>query len=92
MKQDFTAHPDALYNFTIIEYLMKDILSFYDNRAPLNIFIDRSKKRERAEAFDQYALDRANYIWGATHKRGLGFNSKQLRIEHFSPLATSAYK
>jgi len=82
VKANLRKIPDVLYNYTILEFLMRDLLSFYDNIAPINIHIDRSKDRTRAEAFNLYAFDKASYIWQQVLKRKTPFNLGNLTVEH----------
>lgn len=74
--------PDVLYNFAILESLMRDLLSFYDNVSPINIYIDRSKDSARAEAFNNYARDKASYTWRVVLNKKTRFNSRFLVVEH----------
>lgn len=74
--------PDVLYNYTILEFIMKDILSFYDNNSSINIHIDRSKDKSRADAFNIYAYDKASYIWQQVLKKKRPFNLGNLTVEH----------
>jgi len=74
--------PDVLYNYTLLEYIMRDLLSFYDNVVPLNIHIDKSKNQARADAFNVYAFDKASFVWHQVLKRKKPFNLANLSIEH----------
>lgn len=82
VKSNLRGIPDILYNYTILEFLMRDILSFYNNTTQINIYIDRSKGKNRAEAFNTYAQDKASYIWKRVLDKKSRFNSKYLHAEH----------
>ncbi len=82
VAEDLRGIPETLYNYTILESLMKDVLSHYDNVAPLNFYIDRSKDKARAEAFNKYALEKASYTWRKVLKNRARFSSENLRVEH----------
>jgi hypothetical protein len=82
VKPNLRGIPDILYNYTILEFLMRDILSFHNNTTQINIYIDRSKDKNRAEAFNIYAQNKASYIWKRVLDNNSRFNSKYLHVEH----------
>jgi hypothetical protein len=82
VKPELKEAPDALYNYTLLESLMRDLLDVYDNASPINIYVDRSKNKRKIRDFNIYAQGKASYIWGAILRRPVAFNLEKLRIEH----------
>ena len=82
VKPELREIPNQLYNYLIVNYLMKRVLQWLDPLDRLILCIDRSLSKSNREAFDTYVRDKASWVWNVELERKSPLIKNQITISH----------
>ena len=84
VKEDLRKNINILYNFTIVNYVMRNILLRLEPSEPLKLVVDKSLPKSSREAFNDYVKRKANWVWGVELGRTPPLSKGQITVCHLS--------
>jgi len=81
-KNDLRSKPNILYNYLIVHNVIKDTMIDLKSSEDLCLHIDRSLSRSNREAFDEYARNKADWVWNVELARSPRLRDNQIRLVH----------
>lgn len=84
VKPELRRIPNILYNYSIVNHLMRNVLLWLEPLEKLTLCIDRSLSRSNREAFDFYVRDKATWIWNVELGRTPSLMRNQVIVSHES--------
>jgi len=82
VKKALRTIPNILYNYTIIDALMKRVLPSFSLEDRLEICIDQRVYHAREAAFNEYACNKAWWVWNNVLCRAPSISNDHLVIQH----------
>lgn len=74
--------PNILYNYTIINHFMRTVLPNFDPDDVLELCVDRRVYYTYEEAFNNYAKNKATYLWNRVWRKKPLLTSDHIKISH----------
>jgi len=84
VKEDLRKNINILYNFTIVNYVMRNILLQLEPSEPLKLVVDKSLPKSSREAFNDYVKRKANWVWSVELGRAPPLSKGQITVSHLS--------
>ena len=81
-KGDLRSKPNILYNYLIVHNVIKDTMIDLKPSEDLCLHIDRSLSRSNREAFNEYARNKADWVWNVELARSPRLRDNQIRLVH----------
>jgi len=82
VKEELRADPNRLYNYVIVHNVMKNMLSRLKPGEKLTVCVDRSLSESNREAFNDYALRKAKWVWDRELGRTPPLHDSQIEVIH----------
>lgn len=82
VKEHLKSKPNILYNYLIVHNVIKDTMIDLKGSEDLCLHLDRSLSRSNREAFDEYARNKAEWVWNVELARSPGLKANQVRLVH----------
>jgi len=82
VKVSLRGNLSRLYNYVVVNYIMPYVLSYVDLVGKVVIVVDRSLSKSSREAFDNYAANKASWVWSVEMNKKIPIKSGTITIHH----------
>jgi hypothetical protein len=82
VKEDLRKSPTILYNFVIVDRIMKNVLPRLNPTDRLDIVVDKSLPASSIDAFNDYAKSKASWLLNVRWGKSDGITISNIRIRH----------
>jgi len=82
VKPELRKNPAVLYNFVIVDSIMKNILPKLTSNDKLYIIVDRSLSRLSADAFNNYAINKASWLMTVQWRQTEQIKLSNIEVRH----------
>jgi len=84
VKEELRRNLNVLYNYVVVHYVMRNVLFWLRPGERLTICVDRRLYRSSREAFNDYALRKAKWVWDVELGKSPPLTEGQIRVIHES--------